>query len=466
MRKLFLLLCCPLLWLSLPAQESHELSFEDFFGIVKQHHPLALQARLQEEVGRAELQSARGKFDPKTVGQLSQKYYDDTQYYSLLNAGLKVPTWLGIELEGGYKNNDGSYLNPENKVPEDGLWYAGVSIPLGQDLFIDQRRATLRKAKLFYQSSKAMQQLLLNDLLLEAAEAYWSWFKAYHSLKVYEEAENLALERFQAVKESAFLGDKASIDTVEAGIQWQNRLLARQEAEIALAQAAAELSLYLWADGLLPLELNENTFPPAEASIQPLPPAPELLLQADSLLTQHPKLEVNRFKLDQLHVEERLRKEQLKPSLNLKYQPLVENINGQWSDNYSLNNYQWGVEFSFPLFLRQQRGELNKVQLQQQEGKYRLSELENSLRNKLQAALKEWEVKESQSRLYQRTVQDYGRLLQGEQQLFSIGESSLFMVNSREMGYINSRIKYLELLSKNRLAEMKTRHRLGTLSVY
>jgi hypothetical protein len=47
-------------------------------------------------------------------------------------------------------------------------------------------------------------------------------------------------------------------------------------------------------------------------------------------------------------------------------------------------------------------------------------------------------------------------LLEGERELFRIGESSLFMVNSREMGYINSRAKTIEAFVKNRMARLQT----------
>jgi hypothetical protein len=40
------------------------------------------------------------------------------------------------------------YLNPENTVPNAGLTSLGISVPLGQGLFINQRMADLRKAKM------------------------------------------------------------------------------------------------------------------------------------------------------------------------------------------------------------------------------------------------------------------------------------------------------------------------------
>ena len=48
--------------------------------------------------------------------------------------------------------------------------------------------------------------------------------------------------------------------------------------------------------------------------------------------------------------------------------------------------------------------------------------------------------------------------------MFEIGESSLFMVNSREMDYIQAQLKLIELISKNQTAYIGTLHALGTLN--
>jgi hypothetical protein len=77
--------------------------------------------------------------------------------------------------------------------------------------------------------------------------------------------------------------------------------------------------------------------------------------------------------------------------------------------------------------------------------------------------LNEWETLEGLVELYQQTVQDYLGLLNGERQMFNAGESSLFMVNSRELGYINAQLKLIELLAKNHKAELKTLYSFGLL---
>lgn len=439
-------------------------SFKDYLDIVKLHHPLAKQADLQPEKGRAAIQNARGGFDPKLYNSFNQKQFEDKEYYSLLDAGVKIPTWLGLELYSGFEQNNGVFLNPENNTPNSGLWYGGIMVPVGQGLLIDKRRAMLRQAEIYQKSSLEERNQLLNELIFQAGSAYWDWFKAFHIKVVYEEALEVATQRFEAVKRGALLGDSPFIDTLEAGIQVQTRKIGLQQAELELQNSVALLSVFLWTDGSIPLQLNQDISPSEFENISFSNTDEDLLVNFDEYITTHPELAIGQFKIDQLMVENRMKKEMLKPTLNLKYNALYH---AQASDALSPvtnNNYNWGVEFSFPLLLRKERGELKTNQLKVQESQLDLSNKIELLAFKAQAAVNEWDNSNIQAIQLTQTVNDYFGLLRGEQQLFESGESSLFLVNSRELSYINARIKLVEITSKNQIAELKTKYALGILN--
>ena len=105
-------------------------------------------ANLEISAAQANLMMARGGFDPKIEVDYDKKQFKDNQYYSILNSSFKIPTWYGIELKAGFDNSEGIYVNPENTLPNSGLTSLGISVPLGQGLFINQRMADLRKAKI------------------------------------------------------------------------------------------------------------------------------------------------------------------------------------------------------------------------------------------------------------------------------------------------------------------------------
>ncbi|MCB0844412.1 MAG: TolC family protein [Bacteroidetes bacterium] len=445
------------------ADTARILTYESFMDIVREHHPVARQADLQLVMGEGKLMKARGSFDPKLYNNLGQKYFEGKEYFSLLDAGLKVPTWFGIELKAGMEQNRGIYLDPENSTPSSGLWYAGISLPVGQGLFIDKRRAELQKAKIYQRSTEVERRLILNELLYEAGKAYWEFFKAYNQLRVYQNALELTRVRFQAVSQGAKLGDRAPIDTLEAGIQLQNRQLSLQQAELDFTNSRAMLSVFLWAEGTVPLEIPEETYPPESEALDALEIEPQFILQLEEFTRAHPNLQQYQYKLEQLVVDQRLKREQLKPVINLQYNPLTQVTNESPLNNYNLNNYKWGIEFGFPVFLRKERGDLKLAEAKIQETRWEMDNKREVIFNKIQMALNEWNTTKNQFDLYQQTVRDYALLLAGERQKFDIGESSLFLVNSREVSYIQAQIKLIDIQTKNRKADLTSRYALGIL---
>jgi hypothetical protein len=89
------------------SDSAKELSFNDYFTIVKENHPVAKQAFLQAQMGDAKVLEAKGSFDPVIGTDVNQKYFSGSKYYSILNAGLKIPTWFGIEVYSGFDQNQG-----------------------------------------------------------------------------------------------------------------------------------------------------------------------------------------------------------------------------------------------------------------------------------------------------------------------------------------------------------------------
>lgn len=439
------------------------LTFEDFTAIVEQHHPMAVQSDLIVKKGEATVQMARGGFDPKIGTDIGQKYFKGDQYYSLVDAGLVLPTWFGVEVNAGYEQNGGVFLNPENSTSGGGLAYAGVSIPIGRGLFIDERRAELRKAQIYQKSTVVEQRLMMNELLFNAGKAYWDWFQAYEVLQVFEEALELARFRFEAVKQEVASGDKPAIDTLEAGIQLQNRQLGLQQAQLDLKNAALKLGVYLWQEGQIPLELKETTIPVGTVTVKLRSTQGLLLDRIDSLVAFHPYLQQYRYKIDELKIDKRMKVENLKPKLDLKYNALSQVVGNNPLAEYSINNYNWGLTFSLPIPLRKERGALKLAKLKIQDAELDVLSQQAKIDLQINASINDWNTTREQAELYQRTVNEYRGLLEGEREKFSAGESSLFMVNSREVGYINAQIKYLELLSKNRKAEISTEYALGTL---
>lgn len=444
--------------------DEYTLSYKQFTTIVKTHHPLAKIANLQVKYGNARLQKSRGLFDPKLYSNIEQKQFNGKQYYNLTNSGLKIPTWFGIDFFGGYTQNDGIYLNPQNITQTEGLWNAGVSIPIGKGLFIDKRRAELKKAKLFVESTSVQQQLLLNELIFQAGKIYWEWFISYNNLLIFDEAVNLAKQRFEAIKLEVSLGERPTIDTVEANIQLQNRKLNYEQSLLDFRNNAAKLSVYLWKDGIIPMEITDKTVPNKANEIKTISYTQKLYNNIDSLQQKHPEIVSYNYKIIELKIEKRLKQELIKPSLNLKYNALAAPLNNDPFTAYNTNNYKWGVEFSIPIFLRKERGELKIANLKLQEKKLAIENKIVAINYKIKVATNQLSSTSKQANIFKKAVLEYEKLLIGEKQMFEAGESSLFMINSREKGYIDAQLKYIELLAKNQKAKLETDYSLGLLN--
>jgi len=463
-RLLFIsFLIVPIIGTIAQTKSSDILSFDNFMEIVRTYHPIAKQADLQIAKGKAYLLKSKGGFDPILQGDASQKYFNGSKYYSVLDANLQIPTWFGIQLQSGYQNANGNRLNPQNYTPDDGLWYAGISVPLGKGLFIDQRRADLKQAKIFNESSVVEQRRILNELIYEAGKAYYDWFKSYNKLLVYREALELAETRYKAIQQSVLFGDKPAFDTLESGIQIQTRNFQVEQALLELQNSRELLSVYLWAESYFPLELNLNSVPTSRLTMIPSPFDTNYAQQIHSLKAQHPEIMGYQYKIDFKRVEYRLNKENLKPKLDLNYNALSEPIAENPFTNYSINNYNWGASLAFPLFVRKARGELKLTDIQLQEMQNNLSFKTELVEYKANMAINSWKTTYKQILIFNRTVEDYRKLVFGEQTLFNNGESSLFLVNYRETSYIDAQTKLIDALAENLKSKLNLEFALGIL---
>ena len=436
------------LFLGYTFQFSQQALTEDaFLLMVKQNHPLIKISNLQPEYGTTYLLKARGGFDPKLQGALEQKYFDGKQYYSLSDYGIKFPTWYGITLKTGLEGNRGTYLNPQGKTPAGGLFYGGIGLNLGQGLVIDQRRADLWSAQINQQATIEERKLQVNKLLYESGYAYWDWFLSFHTVEILDEAYQVALQRFNAVKQTAILGDRAYIDTVEAGLQVQNRLSLLRDAEANYREKCNAQSTFLWSDQQEPLVLGETTTPTAQKEWVA---SAEIPFQSDSLLKKHPYLTITTFKINMLEIDRKLKSDRLKPTVQLNYNILNEPINYNPLSDLDITDYKWGFSVEMPLFLRKERADVKLATLKINETQLNLTQVEAELNMKIKNAQVALANSLIQLEIYRQIVADSKKLLDAERNMFDNGESSLFLINMRELTYIQSQLKYLEWQAKNK----------------
>lgn len=422
------------------------LSLKEFYAQIITHHPIVKQAQLLNEFARLELRIARGGFDPKIQLDYSKKDFDKKNYYDLLNSKFKIPLWIG-ELQAGFENNSGVFLDPSSTTDPAGLTSVGIAIPIGQGLMMDNRRATLKQARYFQEIADADKIKEINKILLNASKDYWDWYFKQQQFIFTQVGVAFAEQRYLGVRQRVFLGELAAIDSVQAKIVLQERQIQLQQATVELLNARISIANYLWTNGDTPLLLAEEIIPETFAT--------KLVSESDyqNLLNfskeNHPDIRKTQFKLRQLEVEEKLQMNNLLPTLNLNYN-LLSNV--QPADEYTRfntqNNYKLGVQFEFPLFLRKERGKLQQVRVKQTQTNFELSQTIRNVQNTLQTSYNELANLAQQIVLLEDMVANYVILRDGELRRFANGESSLFLVNTQESKLIEAQIKLESQKSK------------------
>lgn len=433
------------------------LTLQEFHRIILEHHPVASQAALLKDQARQELRIARGTMDPVISSKLYHKEYNGKEYYSRWSSKLRIPTWFGPEIIAGYDQAQGQYLNPEDRTPNKGLSYAGISLPLGQGLLIDERRATIRQANLMQGIAEAENVKLINKLLLQATKDYWDWLLYFRQVKLYEEALEFADFRLKAVRARVQQGDLAAIDTAEAVMAVQDRQVMLQQAQLAYNNTRLKVATHLWGPEQVPLELHENTVPAltgSELTSLPQDSVQQLLVIAKA---NHPDLRKLNLKNEQLEVEQAFAANKLLPKLNVEYNVLQRDfyLNSEVLGQQHLRgNYKLGLSFIMPIFLRQERGKLQLTKARQQANSLEIVQTTREVENNLLAAFNEWQALEEQIRLQEQMVNNATALRNGEVIRFQSGESSLFLVNAREVKLMEAQLKLYVL--KTKYAKAKT----------
>jgi outer membrane protein TolC len=166
--------------------------------------------------------------------------------------------------------------------------------------------------------------------------------------------------------------------------------------------------------------------------------------------TENPTLRSLAFELEALEVQRKLKFQSLLPSLNIKANLLNQGFNVMKDFGGALlqNNYVWGVQFKIPIFLREGQGAYKQAKLKIAETNYELNAKQWSTANKIRSYYAESILLKEQIAAAQQAYNGYTALLKAETLRFQNGESSLFLLNTRENKVIETAEKLIQLRAK------------------
>ncbi len=439
-------LCLGVILLSIQycmGQKTVSISYKNFLENITTNNPLAVRANNYAALGKAEYEAARGNYDPFISATTNSKYYNDKNYYNVTEAGLRQPIFTSQYIKAGYEYGNGNFINPEQLTSSYGMPYLGVEVSLLQGMMIDKRRSDVLKAKNYVQYYSAEQRIIMNNLLYESAQIYFEWLFVNKQYDLYTYFLKLANQRLKGIESLANVGERPSIDTVEAAILMQSRSLDQQSARIENIKMQNELLNLNWINSSTPADTNTSVVSLDNLDIC-FERAKQVLFKSlldDSL--NNPIVLQYEAKQKILEVEKRLKKELIKPKLDVSYNLLSNNSNSS-VPVFSTNNYKWGASFSLPLFLRNPRNEYKVASLNAKNNSLNLASKTNELRFKHKYLKQSVSVLIEQLSNAERSVAYGKRLLEAEKLKFENGESSLFLLNTRENKLLESELKLSE----------------------
>lgn len=442
------------------AQDSLKISSAEFINVVKNYHPLALKYQLQNRLAEQEITRARGGFDPVLAGKLGEKNIDGTKYYEQKNVELGIPTWYGIDVHGSYNHLDGQKLN--NSDTKGGLYQFGITIPLAKNLLYDKRRAMLDQAKFGLKMTEAEQVVLTNALLLEAENTYWEWVQNYEIYKLRSEIVDINKDRLKLTKKTFEFGEKPAIDTIEALSQLQSFELQQRDAFLSFVKSTQQIQLYLWKDDQQFYELSEMIYPSENLNEHLAYSDFEFLINDinSRQINMHRSILYYDQKQNILESERRLKWQSFLPKVDFTYN--FFNKENYSADHLPLfdHNFQYGLKLEIPVFQREARANYQMAKIKLDQNQLDTNMKIRELDVKIETYKNEIQNYHTQIDLSKNNLLNYRKLLYAEETRYSNGESSLFLINSRENKVIEAQEKFISIKTKflksfNKLKWMK-----------
>ncbi len=424
-------------------------SIKDLLLHLQKNHPLVTAANLQLNYADANQLKAKGNFDPYLSFDSRQKTFDGKNYYTQNFFELDVFTASPLSANVGIENTGGIYTNSESLTPNGGLGYIGLQLPLLKNLITDQRRTQLKQASVIQDQSVIQRRKLIQEIHLNIWKNYIQWYVFHEQTKTLKLALDLSNNRQIAQRKLYFSGGCSGFDTLEIAVQRQQFEAKFNETEIFTLKSKIMLNAHLWSNNgkkindleFIPVNFKQNIEPTDLFFIE----LEQMIPTIDSFNVNQPDLQLYAKKIEGLNLDLRLKQNYVLPKLDLKYQYLNTAFN---QFNNISENQRFGIAFATPLFFRSSRAEVKEYKLKLFETQLSLIYKKRELELKSSALFNQIVSYRKIYNMLKQVESGYFQLYQMEIQKFNNGDGTIFILNSREAKYLESKIKTVEQYGK------------------
>ncbi|BCS34460.1 hypothetical protein TBR22_A36870 [Luteitalea sp. TBR-22] len=450
-----------------PAGAQSPLTVDEVLAAVDRAYPLLDAARQEQEAAAGEATAAQGAFDLRLLGSADVfrgNVYDNEGASVSLYQPL---TFAGANVFGGYRIGRGTYAPYDGKAQTltDGEWKAGLSLPLLRNRALDSRRGALERTAIGRELADQRVAASRLRFLGEAAVRYWDWVAAGSQQGVAAQLLQIAEARDRDLADAIGLGSIAPVERVDnrrailqrqGGVVTARRNTERQAINVSLYYRATDGTMLRPVEGQLP-----GTMPP------PPPRLTRAQVDADiqQALDARPDVRAIVLSRQQQEVALELARNELLPTFDLFAE--VSRDVGDGSRTLQGTELDAGATFQLPVQRRQGKGQarvalaaLSRLDAELRIARDRVrAEIEDAA-SALTAALDVLEVVRSE-------VAVARELEQAERDKFSLGDSTQFLVNLRELATADAAFREISATAeahKARVAYDVATARLGALA--
>lgn len=421
------------------------LSLGEVLRSAEASYPLLLATMQERAMAEGKALSAEGAFDTKLSAKSQSNQFG---YYRNRVNGAEVSQPLrdwGGEVFGGYKRGQGNFGPWEQDLLtlSRGEWSAGVRLPLFRDRQTDERRTELLLAKLSIDLADASIEKRRLKLLEAASKSYWDWVAAGRQLLIAEDLLRIAQERNEQLQESVEAGAIAAIEVVDN----QRAVLERRSAIVAaerdLRTAQLELSLFY----------RDGSGQPRVAGRELMPefPDPERISEnareddLERALTRRPEITGTLVEVEQVNAGLRLARNRLLPDVDVTAR--YGRDSGVGSVTKRGDEFIAELAIQTPFQRRKAKGEaaVHEAKLVKLDQELRFAR--NRIQVEVRSALAMIDAAFERLDLARGEMDLARQLADAERERFDLGDSTLFIVNLRELTAAGARLKVVSALA-------------------
>ena len=249
---------------------------------------------------------------------------------------------------------------------------------------------------------------------------------------------------------------------MEAGLEYQRRLVTQLEADNAWYVTTQAINAYLWDAAATPVDLGPGVVP----SVQGLEPVgtdtTAVARWVAQALERHPDLVKAQGKLQQQEANRRFYGQDLLPEIEVAAAALRTGgagLFGGWPD--ASENYKLTLGGTTPLLLMQGRGRLAVSRAKLESADLEAALVRRDIELSVRAAFNDVVTRQQLIGLQERAIQQARYLRDGEFRRFEAGESTFFLVNQRDRQLLDEQVKLAGFEAKYAVARAALAVALG-----